>query len=302
MPAGGPVRAFEVPNRGLAMRINPIGVVGAGVIGSSLAQCVAQTGHDVILVDASEAALEKARASFLSTLRLQALFDPALANADPEQALARVTFSTDLSRLRPAPFVIENVTEEWQVKSRVFRELDTLCEDRCIFASNTSAIPIARLAGLTRRPDRVVGIHFMNPVTLKPAVELVATPQTSDETLATAKRVLDQMRKAWIPVGDSPGFVSNRVLMLTINEAIALVGEGVASARDVDRIFKSCFGHKMGPLETADLIGLDTILLSLEVLSEHLGRAKFEPCALLKRLVSDGILGRKSGRGICDHA
>jgi 3-hydroxybutyryl-CoA dehydrogenase len=283
------------------MRVNPIGVVGAGVIGSSLAQCAAQTGHDVILVDASEAALEKARASFISTLRLQALFNPSLAKEDPEQALARVTFATDPRRLRFAPFVIENVTEDWSVKARVFRELDALCEAGCIFASNTSAIPIARLAGLTRRPDRVVGIHFMNPVTLKPAVELIAGPLTSDETLATSKRLLDQMRKAWIPVKDSPGFVSNRVLMLTINEAIALVEEGVASARDVDRVFKACFGHKMGPLETADLIGLDTILLSLEVLREHRG-AKFEPCALLRRLVSDGTLGKKSGKGICDHA
>ena len=166
-----------------------------------------------------------------------------------------------------------------------------------MFAANTSAIPITRIASLTRRPARVIGMHFMNPVPLKPVVEVIRGYYTADETVALAQGLLAGMGKEGVVVNDSPGFVSNRVLMLTINEAIFLLHEGVAAAEDVDKIFKGCFGHKMGPLETADLIGLDTILLSIEVLYESFNDSKYRPCPLLKKMVDAGLYGQKSGQG-----
>jgi 3-hydroxybutyryl-CoA dehydrogenase len=194
-------------------------------------------------------------------------------------------------------FVIENVTEKWEIKQKVYVQLDAICPKPCIFAANTSAIPITRLASVTRRAPKVIGMHFMNPVPLKPMVEVIRGVHTSDETVETAKNFLAQMGKECIIVNDSPGFVSNRVLMLAINEAIYLLQEQVASAEDVDRIFKTCFGHKMGPLETADLIGLDTVLYSIKVLYESFNDSKYRPCPLLKKMVDAGLYGQKSGQG-----
>lgn len=215
--------------------------------------------------------------------------------------LDRITFTTDYDEFERADFIIENVVEKWDVKAEVYARLDNICPQHCVFAANTSAISITRIGSVTRRPDRVLGMHFMNPVPLKSMVEVIKGHHTSDETLDRAQAVLTAMGKEFIVVNDMPGFVSNRVLMLTINEAIFLVQDQVTTAENVDRIFKTCFGHKMGPLETGDLIGLDTILLSLEVLYESYNDSKYRPCPLLKKMVHAGLLGRKSHQGFYNY-
>ncbi|HEX8336408.1 MAG TPA: 3-hydroxyacyl-CoA dehydrogenase NAD-binding domain-containing protein [Pyrinomonadaceae bacterium] len=279
------------------MTIQKVGVVGAGVMGAGLAQDLAQTGHEVVLIDLSDAVLERARAEMTNNIRFGMMFGKGSKGEPPARVLERVRFTTDYRPLGEAQFVVENVTEKWDVKREVYGRLEEVCAGPCIFAANTSAIPITRIASATRRPDRVVGMHFMNPVPLKPTVEVIRGFHTSDETLAAAQDLLAGMNKTCVVVNDSPGFVSNRVLMLTINEAVFLLHEGVAAAEEIDAIFKSCFGHKMGPLETADLIGLDTILFSVEVLYEAFNDGKYRPCPLLKKMVDAGLHGRKSGRG-----
>ena len=283
------------------MATQVVGVAGAGVIGVGVAQNLAQTGHRVILLDVSEQALERARGEIANNVRLQAFFKKGERGEGAAQILERIEFTTDDRPLAEADFVIENVTEKWEVKRGLYARLDEVCPERCVFAANTSCIPITRIAAATRRPARVLGIHFMNPVPLKPTVEVMRGHHTSEETLEAARQLLGRMGKTFVVVNDSPGFVSNRVLMLTINEAIFLLQEQVATARDVDEIFKSCFGHKMGPLETADLIGLDTILYSVEVLYESFNDSKYRPCPLLKKMVDAGLLGRKSGRGFYEY-
>jgi 3-hydroxybutyryl-CoA dehydrogenase len=183
------------------------------------------------------------------------------------------------------------------VKEAVYRRLDQVCGPDVVFAANTSAVPITEIGSWTRRPDRVLGIHFMNPVLLKPTVEMIRGVHTSATTMVTAQELLTSMGKDWVLVEDSPGFVSNRVLMLAVNEAAYLVHERVASVEDIDKVFTSCFDHKMGMLATADLIGIDTILLSINVLWEQFGDSKYRPCPLLKKMVHAGELGRKSGKG-----
>ncbi|HEU4596551.1 MAG TPA: 3-hydroxyacyl-CoA dehydrogenase NAD-binding domain-containing protein [Pyrinomonadaceae bacterium] len=279
------------------MTIRKVGVVGAGVMGAGLAQDLAQTGHEVVLVDLSEGVLERARGEMTNNIRLRMMFGKGAKGEPPAQVLGRVRFTTDYGLLGDSDFVVENVTEKWDIKREVYGRLEEVCATACVFAANTSAIPITRIASATRRPAQVVGMHFMNPVPLKQTVEVIRGFHTSDETLETARGLLAGMNKTCVVVNDSPGFVSNRVLMLTINEAIFLLQEGVATAEDIDGIFKSCFGHKMGPLETADLIGLDTILFSVEVLYESFNDGKYRPCPLLKKMVDAGLHGRKSGRG-----
>ena len=274
-----------------------IGVVGAGVMGTGVAQNLAQTGHTVALIDRYEEALDKARENLAQALRFQRfLKQPAHADK-PAEVLARIQLGTDLNALAGAAYVIENVTENWPIKREVYAALEAICPPACVFAANTSAIPITRIASATRRPAQVIGIHFMNPVPQKHVVEVIRGFHTSDATLETTRALLQRMGKTCVVVKDSPGFVSNRVLMLTVNEAIFLLHEQVATAEDVDQIFKSCFGHPMGPLETADLIGLDTILFSLEVLYESFNDPKFRPCPLLRKMVDAGLWGRKNDRG-----
>lgn len=283
------------------MEFAHVGVVGAGVMGIGVAQNLAETGHKVILVDIHEEQLTKARQAVRSNIRMNAFFRK---NAVPEKTdvvMGRIVFTTDYEQLRESDFLIENVVEKPVVKEQVYARLNDVCREDCIFAANTSAISITRIASWTRRPDRVLGMHFMNPVPLKSMVEVIRGFHTSETTLSKARQLLAEMGKEGIIVNDMPGFVSNRVLMLTINEAIYLVQDQVASAGDVDRLFKTCFGHKMGPLETGDLIGLDTILYSLEVLYESYNDDKFRPCPLLKKMVYAGLHGRKSGRGFYEY-
>jgi 3-hydroxybutyryl-CoA dehydrogenase len=284
-----------------AVRLETIGVIGAGVMGVGLAQALAQCGLRTLLIDVSDSILESALGQIRNNTRFARLLQKNLSSS-PEEILGRIQVSADYSVLREADFVIENVTERVAIKTEVYRRLDAICSTQCVFAANTSAIPITRIAAMTSRPAQVIGMHFMNPVPLKTAVEVIRGYHTSDETIAKATRLLALMGKKAILVGDSPGFVSNRVLMLTINEAIFLVHEKVATAEVVDEIFKNCFEHKMGPLETADLIGLDTILLSIEVLYDEFKDSKFRPCPLLRQMVDAGLRGCKSGRGFYSYA
>lgn len=279
------------------MKIQVVGVVGAGVMGIGVAQNLAQTGHHVILVDISEEILQKAQAQIKNNLRFQGFFNKTQTLENPETVLQKIKFSQNYNFLESAEFVIENATEKWDIKKEIYAQLDQICPKNTVFSANTSAISITRIASVTKRADKVMGMHFMNPVPMKPMVEMIRGYHTSDETISTAKVLLSQMGKEGILVNDSPGFVSNRVLMLTINEAIFLIQDQVASVEEVDRIFKTCFGHKMGPLETADLIGLDTILFSIEVLYESFNDSKYRPCPMLKKMVDAGLYGRKSGKG-----
>lgn len=278
------------------MQTTAVGVVGAGVMGVGVAHALAQSGLQVVLLDNSEEALTSARQEIKNSVRAFALFSKG-AIPDTRELLARIHYTSAPEQLAAVSFVIENVTEKWEIKKPLYEQIDGICPPEVVFAANTSAIPITKIASATRRAPRVLGMHFMNPVPMKDMVEVIRGYHTSAETIDVAKALLAKMNKECVVVEDSPGFVTNRVLMLTINEAIFLVHEGVSSAPDIDRLFRSCFGHKMGPLETADLIGLDTILLSLEALYENMSDPKFRPCPLLRKMVAAGLHGKKSGEG-----
>jgi 3-hydroxybutyryl-CoA dehydrogenase len=286
----------------LIHNLNTIGVIGAGVMGTGVAQNLAQTGHRVILVDISDGILQTARQQIANSIRMQKLLNRNGGQKQDGEALKMITFSTRYEPLEEADFVIENVTENAILKTQVYGQLDAVCPPRSCFAVNTSAIPITQIASKTKRPSKVLGIHFMNPVPLKKTVEVIPGFHTAPETIEVATTLLSRMGKDWIIVNDSPGFVSNRVLMLTINEAVFLAQEKVAAVEDIDKLFRACFGHAMGPLETADLIGLDTILNSLEVLWDQFQDSKYRPCPLLKKMVSAGLHGRKSGQGFYVYA
>ncbi|GGM42536.1 3-hydroxybutyryl-CoA dehydrogenase [Micromonospora sonchi] len=272
-----------------------VGVVGAGVMGVGVAQNLAASGYQVVLVDRDEETLDRARATIARDCRMSALMGgPAL---DPAAVLARITTAVGVPAVAKASVVIENVTENWEIKRAVHAELDEVCGPDTVVIANTSAIPITRLAAVSSRPQQVVGVHFMNPVPAKPVVELIPGVHTTPKAMERTRALLAGMGKKAVQVKDSAGFVSNRVLMLTVNEAAYLVYEGVATAESVDEVFRGCFGHPMGPLETADLIGVDTILYSVEVLYEHYADSKYRPCPLLKQMTDAGLHGRKTGRG-----
>ncbi|MEU6171975.1 3-hydroxyacyl-CoA dehydrogenase NAD-binding domain-containing protein [Streptantibioticus parmotrematis] len=272
-----------------------VGVVGAGVMGIGVAQNLASSGYETILVDIEERILDDAKAAINRNCRLSRLMGgPAL---DPDEVLGRITTAVGVEALAKAEIVIENVTENWDVKREVHARLDQVLTPEAVVIVNTSAIPITRVAAVGDHPERVVGVHFMNPVPAKPVVELIPGFHTAPETVEVTRQLLSGMGKKAVDVKDASGFVSNRVLMLTVNEAAYLVHEGVATAESVDEVFRGCFGHPMGPLETADLIGVDTILYSVEVLYEHYADSKYRPCPLLKQMTDAGLHGRKTGRG-----
>jgi 3-hydroxybutyryl-CoA dehydrogenase len=272
-----------------------IGVLGAGTMGSGLAQNLAETGHRTIVVDISSSALIAAEQAVRQGLRLRALLGKG--GSDPKQVMARITFAMDYDKLTGCDAVIENVPEKWTVKRAAYAELERVCRPNCLFIANTSCMPIERIAAATQRKAQVIGVHFMNPVPLKETVELMVGPTTGAETLRRTEALLARLGKRAVRVADAPGFVSNRVLMPMINDAIALLDRGAAPAAEIDLIFTACFGHKMGPLATADLIGLDTVLDSLEVLRESLDDPRYDASPLLRRMVAQGHWGRKRGRG-----
>ena len=284
------------------MEIKKVGVVGAGVMGVGLGQNLAQSGLEAVLVDISDEVLDHARAEIRKNLRFQGMLQKGSApKEDSATVLGRIHFTTLLEDLADVDFLVENVPEKWEIKSKIYPRIDAICPEHTVFAVNTSCYSITRVAALTKRPDRVIGMHFMNPVPMKPMVEAIRGHHTSEATIEIGRRFLKQIGKDCILVNDMPGFVSNRILMLTVNEAVYVVQDGVADAEQVDQLFKTCFGHKMGPLETADLIGLDTILYSIEALYESYNDSKYRPCPLLKKMVDAGLHGRKNGKGFYDY-
>ncbi|HEU5230965.1 MAG TPA: 3-hydroxyacyl-CoA dehydrogenase family protein [Ktedonobacteraceae bacterium] len=278
-----------------------IGVVGAGVMGVGVAQNLAQTGHKVLLLDLTEDILRKAENELQKNMRFQRMLKKDQAQMSAAQVMDAITFTASYAPFADADFVIENASEQWAVKQEIHVRLDAVCPEHTVFAANTSAISITRIGAVTKRPARVLGIHFMNPVPLKPVVEVIRGFHTSDDTIAIAQRLLTSMGKQWIIVNDYPGFVSNRISHLFMNEAAFVVQDQVATAKDVDEIFTRCYGHAMGPLQTADLIGLDTVVDTLNVLYQSYQDPKFRCCPLLQKMVDAGLLGVKSGKGFYSY-
>jgi 3-hydroxybutyryl-CoA dehydrogenase len=278
-----------------------VGVVGAGIMGTGVAQCLAERLERVVLVDVSREACNGATAIIFNNLRLARMLSKRKSDLSPEEVVGRIHITTDYEALADAEIVVENVTETWEAKQDAYGRLARVCPAQSTFVANTSCIPITRIATLARRPENVVGAHFMNPAFLKPAVEVIRGYHTSDSTLARCQALLALVDKKAIVVKDGPGFVSNRLSHLFMNEAIWVVQDGVADPATVDAIFKECYGHPLGPLATADLIGLDTVLNSLRVLYDSYGDPKFRPAPLLMNMVYAGRHGRKSGAGFFDY-
>ncbi|HXH05072.1 MAG TPA: 3-hydroxybutyryl-CoA dehydrogenase [Vicinamibacterales bacterium] len=279
-----------------APAIRLVGVAGAGTMGSGIAQVFAQAGFDVRLYDTDPAALDRAQAVIarsLAKLAEKGRIDA----ATREAALARLYAAATLEDLGACDYIVEAIVEDPSAKRSLFAALDRLARPEVILASNTSSISITLIAAATERPDRVLGMHFMNPVPLMALVELVRGQSTSAETMGTAVELCRRLGKAPVEAADYPGFISNRILMPMINEAIYAVMEGVGTPEAIDTVMKLGMNHPMGPLELADFIGLDVCLAILEVLHEGLGDPKYRPCPLLRRMVAARQLGRKSGRG-----
>ncbi len=283
------------------MKFNKIGVIGAGTMGTGITVDLVFHGLHSVLVDISDEILEKAKEEIVKNIRFAPLLFKNAPKLKTEDALKQVTFTTRLEDVRDCEYVIENVPEEWEIKKKVYPELDNICKPDVCFGVDTSCTSITRVGALTRRPDKIVGVHFMNPSYLKPVIEVMRGHHTSDECLDATRALLKQMNKEAIVVNDFPGFVSNRISHLFMNEAAFVYQDGVADAKQIDRIFKQCFGHKMGPLETADLIGLDTVMKSLDVLYESYQDPKFRCCPLLRKMVDAGNLGRKTGKGFHNY-
>jgi 3-hydroxybutyryl-CoA dehydrogenase len=281
--------------------IQTVGVVGGGQMGNGIAHVAAASGLSVVLVDLEEGLLTRARETISRNLEREVSKGKRTA-ADRDAALSRLATTTDLGRLSRADLVVEAVVESEAVKRDLFQRLDAVCPAGAILASNTSSISITRLGAATKRPDRVIGMHFMNPVPMMQLVEIIRGLATSDATAAAVEGLARKMGKTPIPCNDSPGFVSNRVLMPMINEAIEALREGVATAEAIDGIMKLGMNHPMGPLQLADFIGLDTCLAILKVLHEGFGDPKYRPSPLLARMVDAGWLGKKSGRGFYEYA
>ncbi|HWY67469.1 MAG TPA: 3-hydroxybutyryl-CoA dehydrogenase [Terriglobales bacterium] len=278
------------------MEIRKVGVIGAGTMGNGIAHVLARSGYDVVLCEMAQQYLDRGLATIRKNLEREVAKNKISAE-DSAAAVARIRGVVDRTALSECDFVIEAATEKFEVKSEIFRDIDRICQPEIVLASNTSSISITKIAALTRRPDKVIGMHFFNPVPIMKLVEVIRGLATSDEAYQLTKQLAEKLDKTPVEVNDAPGFVSNRVLMPLLNEAMYSVMEGVATPQAVDEVFKLGMAHPMGPLTLADFIGLDVCLDIMRVLHEGLGDPKYRPCPLLVKMVDAGWLGKKSGRG-----
>ena len=279
-----------------AKDIKRVAVIGCGTMGNGIAQVFAKTGYDVDLIDIEQEFLDKALETISSSLD-RLIKKEKITEDDKKSAMARIHPSTDLNTAKEAHLIVEAITENLQAKLDIFAQLESICPDEVIFASNTSSLPITKLAAATKRPTQVIGMHFMNPVPVSKLIELIRGIATSDDTYNLIEELSRELGKTPVRVNDFPGFVANRILMPMINEAVYAHMEGVASIEAIDEVMKLGMAHPMGPLRLADFIGLDVCLSILEVLHDGLGDPKYHPCPLLRKLVEAGYLGEKTGRG-----
>ncbi len=283
------------------MNIKTIGVVGAGTMGNGIAQAFAQSGYDVRLIDIAQPMLDRARTSIDKSLA-KFVEKGTLAASDRDATLARLSMLTTLDTLADADYVVEAIVEHADKKRDLFARLDAITRPEVILSSNTSSISITLIGAATKRPDKVLGMHFMNPVPLMTLVELIRGAATSDDSMRTATDLCTKLGKTGVEAADYPGFIANRILLPMLNEAFFAVMEGVGTPEAIDAVMKGGLNHPMGPLTLADFIGLDVCLAILNVLHEGLGDPKYRPCPLLRRMVAAGHLGRKSGRGFYVYA
>ena len=282
------------------MTVKNFGVVGAGQMGGGIAQVAACSGFEVVLYDLNDAALERGVKAITSSLA-RMVNKEKLTQAEADQAVARIKQTTELSDMAVVDIVVEAASEDEEIKKTIFRNLDEVCQPGAILATNTSSISITRLAAVTSRPGKVIGMHFMNPVPMMQLVEVIRALQTDDEVFNTVNQLSLEMNKVPVDVNDAPGFVSNRILMPMINEAVFCRYENIASAEEIDTVMKLGMSHPMGPLALADLIGLDTCLSIMNVLYDNFKDSKYRPCPLLVQMVDAGYLGRKSGKGFYEY-